>query len=61
MHDGKALQAGTSHYLGDHFARGFDIRFLDRDGLEQVRLHYLLGSRRASSARSSWSTATIRG
>src|SRR5688500_4977280 len=27
-----ALQAGTSHHLGDHFGRVFDIRFLDRDG-----------------------------
>jgi prolyl-tRNA synthetase len=27
-----ALQAGTSHDLGDHFGRVFDIRFLDRDG-----------------------------
>lgn len=27
-----ALQAGTSHNLGDHFARVFEIRFLDRDG-----------------------------
>ncbi|MGN7471849.1 proline--tRNA ligase [Brevibacillus sp. SAFN-007a] len=31
MKDGKAVQAGTSHYLGDKFARGFDIKFLDRD------------------------------
>ncbi len=31
MKDGKALQAGTSHYLGQNFARGFDIKFLDRD------------------------------
>lgn len=31
MKDGKAVQAGTSHYLGDKFARGFDITFLDRD------------------------------
>jgi prolyl-tRNA synthetase len=31
-----ALQAGTSHNLGDHFARAFDIRFLDRDGERQV-------------------------
>ena len=30
-----ALQAGTSHNLGDHFARAFDIRFLDRDGERQ--------------------------
>ena len=31
MKDGKALQAGTSHYLGTNFARGFEIKFLDRD------------------------------
>lgn len=31
MGDGKALQAGTSHYLGDRFARGFGIQFLDDD------------------------------
>jgi len=31
MKDGKAVQAGTSHYLGDKFARGFDIKYLDRD------------------------------
>ena len=31
MKDGKALQAGTSHYLGENFARAFDIKFQDRD------------------------------
>jgi prolyl-tRNA synthetase len=31
MADGKALQAGTSHNLGQHFARVFDIQFLDKD------------------------------
>ncbi|HEY8346311.1 MAG TPA: proline--tRNA ligase [Symbiobacteriaceae bacterium] len=31
MKDGKALQAGTSHYLGQNFAKGFNIRFLDKD------------------------------
>lgn len=31
MKDGKALQAGTSHYLGTNFAKGFEIKFLDRD------------------------------
>ncbi len=31
MHDGKALQAGTSHYFGDGFAKAFDIEFTDRD------------------------------
>lgn len=32
MGDGKALQAGTSHNLGENFARSFDIQFLDSDG-----------------------------
>ena len=31
MHDGKALQAGTSHYFGDGFAHAFDIQFADKD------------------------------
>ena len=31
MHDGKALQAGTSHYFGDGFAKAFDIQFTDRN------------------------------
>jgi prolyl-tRNA synthetase len=32
MRDGKALQMGTSHELGQNFARAFGIRFTDRDG-----------------------------
>ncbi len=31
MHDGKALQSGTSHYFGDGFARAFEITFNDRE------------------------------
>ena len=31
MHDGKALQAGTSHYFGDGFARAFDIQYTDKE------------------------------
>ena len=31
MHDGKALQAGTSHYFGDGFAKAFDIEYTDKD------------------------------
>ena len=31
MHDGKALQSGTSHYFGDGFARAFSMQFTDRD------------------------------
>ncbi|MDX2277088.1 MAG: aminoacyl--tRNA ligase-related protein [Hyphomonadaceae bacterium] len=32
MQDGKALQAGTSHYLGTHFAEAQNIRYQDKDG-----------------------------
>ncbi len=32
MHDGKALQSGTSHHLGDGFAKAFGIQFTDREG-----------------------------
>ena len=31
MLDGKSLQSGTSHYLGQNFAKAFDIKFLDKD------------------------------
>ncbi|MCL1830227.1 MAG: proline--tRNA ligase [Oscillospiraceae bacterium] len=31
MHDGRALQSGTSHYFGDMFARAFNIQFADRE------------------------------
>lgn len=31
MHDGKALQAGTSHYFGDGFAKAFEIQYLDKE------------------------------
>lgn len=32
MHDGKALQSGTSHNLGQHFTKAFDITFTGREG-----------------------------
>jgi len=32
MHDGKALQSGTTHYLGQGFAKAFNITFQDKDG-----------------------------
>jgi prolyl-tRNA synthetase len=35
MRDGKALQAGTSHYFGQSFARAYGVRFTDRAGAEQ--------------------------
>ena len=35
MQDGKALQCGTSHYLGQNFAKAFEIKFLGRDQQQQ--------------------------
>ena len=32
MQDGKALQAGTSHFLGQNFAKAFDVTFADKNG-----------------------------
>lgn len=32
MQDGKALQAGTSHFLGQNFAKAFDVKFANREG-----------------------------
>ncbi len=38
MHDGKALQAGTSHYFGDGFAKAFDILYTNKEN-KQVYPH----------------------
>lgn len=35
MHDGKALQSGTSHYFGDGFAKAFDITYTDKENKPQ--------------------------
>lgn len=35
MHDGKSLQSGTSHYLGQNFSKAFDIKFTDKDGTQK--------------------------
>ena len=35
MQDGKALQAGTSHFLGQNFAKAFDVTFLDKNNERQ--------------------------
>ncbi len=40
MQDGKALQAGTSHFLGQNFANAFDVKFQDKDG----KLDYVWGT-----------------
>jgi prolyl-tRNA synthetase len=35
MQDGKALQAGTSHFLGQNFAKAFDVKFLNKENKEE--------------------------
>ncbi len=35
MQDGKALQAGTSHFLGQNFAKAFDVKYLDKENKQQ--------------------------
>jgi prolyl-tRNA synthetase len=40
MQDGKALQAGTSHFLGQNFAKAFDVKFADKTG----QLEYVWGT-----------------
>ncbi len=40
MQDGKALQAGTSHFLGQNFAKAFDVQFLGKDN----KLEYVWGT-----------------
>ncbi|MBQ9399114.1 MAG: proline--tRNA ligase [Bacteroidales bacterium] len=35
MQDGKALQAGTSHFLGQNFAKSFDVQYTDKEGKQQ--------------------------
>lgn len=35
MHDGRALQSGTSHYFGQNFTKAFDVKFQNREGKEE--------------------------
>ncbi len=41
MHDGKALQSGTSHYFGDGFAKAFDITFKTETINQAIRFKLL--------------------
>ena len=51
MQDRKALQAGTSHYLGQNFAKGSNISFCNKDGEDGVCLHNILGDDDADDRR----------
>ena len=39
MYDGRALQSGTSHDLGQHFTKVFDVKFQNREGKEEYGYH----------------------
>ncbi|MEZ4632630.1 MAG: aminoacyl--tRNA ligase-related protein [Deinococcales bacterium] len=43
MRDGKALQSGTSHYMGDNFAKAFNISFTDVNNQQALCPHHQLG------------------
>ena len=60
MGDGKALQSGTSHNLGQNFAKAFDIRYLDRTGSCSIAGQPPGDYPPVLSALSSWCMATIR-
>lgn len=47
MQDGKALQAGTSHFLGQNFARAFDVKYANKEG----QLEYVWATSWGSSTR----------
>ena len=51
MHDGKALQSGTSHYFGDGFSRAFDVQFTGRDNTAAVPVPDQLGRIHPSGGR----------
>lgn len=44
MHDGRAIQAGTSHYFGQNFTKPFDVKFQTREGKEQYAYQTSWGS-----------------
>ncbi len=39
MHDGRAIQAGTSHYLGQNFTKPFGVKFQNKEGKEEYAYH----------------------
>ena len=43
MRDGRALQAGTSHNLGQNFSKSYEIQFQARDKSRAVRLDDVVG------------------
>ena len=44
MHDGRAIQAGTSHYLGQKFTIPFGVKFQNKDGKEEYAYHTSWGT-----------------
>ena len=57
MHDGKALQSGTSHYFGQGFAKAFDMKFLNQDN----KLEYVYQTSWGASTRLIGATIMVHG
>ncbi len=58
MHDGKALQSGTSHNFGDGFAKAFGIQYTAKDNTLQYVHQTSWGMTTRLIGASSWFTAT---
>ena len=43
MQDGKALQSGTSHFLGQNFAKAFDVQFVNKENKIGICMGYFMG------------------
>lgn len=54
MQDGKALQSGTSHFLGQNFAKAFDVQYVNKEGIMKLRSRATVSSAPSGSL----STAT---
>ncbi len=44
MHDGRAIQAGTSHFLGQNFTKSFDVKYQTKEGKEDYPYHTSWGT-----------------
>jgi len=59
MRDAKALQSGTSHFLGQNFSKAYDCRFLNQEGEQEYAWGTSWGFHRRSRPYRSWSCRSI--
>ena len=56
MQDGKALQAGTSHFLGQNFAKAFDVKYAAKSRWFRTCLGNFMGSLNSSYGSTNYDT-----